>query len=362
MSAHTITLAKPLYTRSGQVISAPVVRFETYGTLDAERANAVLVCHSLTKAAHAVRDGSETPGWWDAAIGPGRMIDTDRYFVICASTLAAAGSSGPDSQDPAIGRHYALRFPVVEVRDMALAHRRLLDHLGISTLRLAIGGCFGGQQVLELGILMGASMRNAVIISTTPATSDHTIAIFSAMRRLIRCDPAWNGGEYYGGPLPAQGLGNAIAVATPLWMNRGSMQARFARALADPSAGYTHGLDGEFAVEAFVDRLVAGAVATIDPNGLMYLTKAVEYFDLAREYGDLPSALESFAARTLFVSYTGDWRYPPDEVATMDDVLTASGHDSKHVVLDSALGHGGFLYDVGGLCSAVEDFLAGDRQ
>ena len=357
MPVHTVTFPEPLKTRSGQVIAAPQVRFETYGTLNAGRTNAVLVCHSLTKASHAAGEGGQ-PGWWDAAIGPGRMIDTDLYFVVCAATLAAAGSSGPASRDPATGRAYGMRFPMIEVHDIAVAHRCLLDHLHISTLQLAIGGCFGGQQVLELAIIFPETVRNAIVISTTPATSAHTIAIFSTMRRLIRGDPAWNGGDYYSGLFPAQGIGNAIAAATPLWMNREAMQARFARALAGQRQEYAYHLDDEFAVEAFIDRLAAQAGTSIDPNGLMYLTKAVDYFDLAREYGDLASALAPVTARMLFVSYTQDWRYPPDEVAAMHDVLAKSGRRSRHLVMSSALGHGGFLYDVDGLQPAVEAFLA----
>lgn len=362
-----VEFAEPLRTAAGLTVENPTVRYETYGTLDAQASNAVLVCHSLTRDAHAARrspagddayagDRAEAPGWWDAAIGPGRMLDTDRFFVVCASTLAARGSSGPAAVQPGTGRRYGARFPVVEVRDMAEAHHRLLAHLGIRRLHLAIGGCFGGQQVLELAIRHPETVADAVVISTTPATSAHSIAIFAAMRRLIRTDPHWNGGDYYDGPFPSQGIGNAIAVGVPLWMSRESLQARFGRDRAEPAG--PPGLDAEFAVEHFIERLAARAPATIDPNSLIYLTRAVEYFDLAREYGSLRGALASVTARTLFVSYADDWRYPAHEADLMHRELASTGRGSRHVVLDSAYGHGAFLLDPSGLDTAVAEFLA----
>ena len=357
-----VVFDEPLRTVSGERIERLTVRYETYGELNADASNAVLACHSLTRDAHAARLSpgapGEAPGWWDAAIGPGRMLDTDRYFVICAATLAARGSSGPASAQPGAGRPYGLRFPVVEVRDMAEAHHRLLAHLGITRLRAAIGGCFGGQQVLELAIGHPEAVADAVVISTTPNTSAHSIAIFAAMRRLIRTDPQWNGGDYYGGPVPSQGIGNAIAVGVPLWMSREVLETRFGRDRAEPGTAPGHSLEPEFAVEHFIEKLAGRATSTIDPNSLMYLTRAVEYFDLAREYGGLERALAPITARTLFVSYAGDWRYPATEADVMHQLLRSSGRDSRHVVLDNGMGHGAFLFDTAGLEKVVTGFLA----
>src|SRR6266571_1030235 len=397
---HTIRITEPLALECGHVLPGHTVSFETYGTLTAARDNAILVCHSLTKGAHAAgrhAAGDPHPGWWDAAIGPGKPLDTDRYFVICADTLAAGRSTGPASPDPATGKPYGMRFPVVTVRDMVNAQHQLVARLGIERLRAVTGGCFGGQQASQWAIQHPDQVGNAVIITTTPATSAHSIAIFTVMRRLIRGDPAWNGGDYYGESFPAAGLGAAIAAAVPLWMSAEAMDARFgrrpaghapaARGPADPAAGgpadpaadgpadpaargpaaggpatrgpagrrYT--LDAEFEVESFIARLAAQAGHQLDPNSLMYLTRAVEYFDLEGEYGGLEQALAPVTARVLFLSYRRDWRYPAAETDRMHQALRAAGRDSRHVVLDSGLGHGAFLFDVAGLAATVADFL-----
>ena len=349
MNPRTMRICEPLALDCGRVLPGHTVSFETYGTLSAARDNAILVCHSLTKTAHA----AGPQGWWDAAIGPGRMLDTDRYFVICADTLAAGQSTGPASQAPDTGEPYGLRFPVVTVRDMVRAHHQLITRLGIERLYAVIGGCFGGQQAIEWAIQYPELTGRAVVITATPATSAHSIAIFTVMRRLIRGDPAWNEGNYYGQSFPLAGLGAAIAAAVPLWMSAEVMDARFGRRSSGPA--YT--LDEEFEVEAFIARLAAQAGHQLDPNGLMYLTRAVEYFDLERTYGDLKLALAPVCARTLFVSYQRDWRYPAAETDRMHQALLAAGRDSAHVVLDSPLGHGAFLFDVPSLAPAVSGFL-----
>ena len=358
---HTMRIAEPLALDCGQVLPGHTVSFETYGTLAPARDNAILVCHSLTKGAHAAgrhAAGEPHPGWWDAAIGPGKLLDTNRYFVICAETLAAGRSTGPASPDPATGRPYGLRFPVVTVRDMVNAQHQLVARLGIERLHAVIGGCFGGQQVIEWAIQHPGQVGNAVVITTTPATSAHSIAIFTVMRRLIRGDPAWNGGDYYGESFPAAGLGAAIAAAVPLWMSAEAMDARFGRRPAGHGpAGRRYTLDAEFEVEAFIARLAAQAGHQLDPNSLMYLTRAVEYFDLEREYGALGQALAPVSARVLFLSYRRDWRYPAAETDRMHQALLAAGGRSRHVVLDSDLGHGAFLFDVAGLAATVADFL-----
>jgi homoserine O-acetyltransferase len=372
---HRLHVTEPLSLECGRVLPGHTVSFETYGTLSAARDNAILVCHSLTKGAHAAgrhAPGDPRLGWWDAAIGPGQALDTDRYFVICAETLAAGRSTGPASPDPATGRPYGLRFPVVTVRDMVHAQQQLVTRLGIDRLHAVIGGCFGGQQAIEWAIQHPDQVGRAVVITTTPATSAHSIAIFTVMRRLIRGDPAWNGGDYYGESFPSAGLGAAIAAAVPLWMSVEALDARFARRPAPPAtaapastpatapitaAGRRYTLDAEFEVESFIARLAAQSGHQLDPNSLMYLTRAVEYFDLEAEYGSLQRALASVSARVLFLSYRKDWRYPAAETDRMHQALLACGGDSRHIVLDSSLGHGAFLFDAAGLAGIVADFL-----
>jgi homoserine O-acetyltransferase len=354
--AHQLRLDEPLLLDGGRTLPEYVVNFETYGTLSAARDNAILVCHSLTSRAHAAgrrAPDDPQPGWWDAAIGPGKMLDTQNYFVICADALGAGHSTGPASPDPETGRRYGISFPVITVRDMVRAQHRLVQRLGIERLHAVIGGCLGGQQALEWAIAYPGMVRNAVVITTTPATSAHTIAIFSVMRHLIRADPQWQGGDYYGRSFPVDGLNAAVAAAVPLWMSREAMETRFGRR----SSGYRYTLGPEFAVEAFIGQLVAQARHELDPNGLMYLMRAVEYFDLERQYGGLEAAFKAVTARTMFVSYRQDWRYPAAEAERMREAITAAGGDARHLVLDSAMGHGAFLYEVGGLAARVSGFL-----
>ncbi|MET7775721.1 homoserine O-acetyltransferase [Streptomyces mirabilis] len=350
----------PLELTSGRVLPGFGLSYETYGRLDQDGANAVLVCHSLTKGAHAAgrRTAKDArPGWWDAAIGPGRMLDTDRYFVICSDVLAGGESTGPASTDPATGRPYGAAFPVVTIEDMVNAQRRLMERLGVVQLHAVIGGCFGGQQALQWAISHPDAVRSAVVIGTGPDTSAHTIAIFSVLRHLIRSDPHFNDGDYYAGPRPVRGLASALVAAVPLWMSRDAMGQRFARrTVGGQSPRYT--LRAEFAVEAFLDNIANQPRPAIDPNALLYLMRAEEYFDLPGRYGSLGTALKPVTARTLFVSYRSDWRYPPEETDLMHQVLLRQGTSSRHAVLDSALGHGGFLYEVEALAHEVTPFLA----
>lgn len=352
-----MTVEEPLALRCGRTLPHYAVNYETYGTLSPSADNAILVCHSLTSNAHAGGPG----GWWEAAIGPGRMLDTDKYFIVSSDTLAAGRSTSPASPDPATGRPYALTFPVLTVADLVAAQRGLLRHLGIPRWHAVIGGCFGGQQALEWAIGYPDEVRNAVVITATAATSAHTVAIFSVMRHLIRADPAWNGGDYYGAAFPTEGLNSAVAAAVPLWMSREAMEARFGRRTASGTGpGYTLGAD--FAVEEFIERIATTARDELDPNGLMYLMRAEEYFDLEHDYGGLSRAFDRMAARGMFVSYRRDWRYPPDEIDLLYAALRRTGGDSRHVCLDSPLGHGAFIRDIDGLAPEVARFLAEDEK
>ncbi len=347
----SVTFDESLQLDSGRVIEKPVLAFETYGTLSPSRHNAILLCHPLTKGAHAGGGG----GWWEPAIGPGRMFDTSRYFVICVSAIGGSGgSSGASSINPATGERYAMRFPVVTVADMARAQKRLLDHLGIARLHAVAGGCLGGQQALELAIREPDLCAHAIIIATTPATSAHTIAIFDVMQRLIRNDPDWRGGDYYDGTFPARGMGHALAAAVPLWMTRALMEERFGRRHVRQLA---YDFAPLFEVEMHLERIASQQERRLDPNALLYLMRAMQYFDLEQEFGSLDAALSCVSARTLFVSYDSDWRYPSSEVQRLHDALTGAGGDSRHVVLSSSQGHGAFLVDVDNCAAAVEELF-----
>jgi magnesium-protoporphyrin IX monomethyl ester (oxidative) cyclase len=345
---------EPLPLANGGTLDEFTIAYETYGTLSPNRDNAILVCHALTSDAHAAgrhAPGDRKAGWWDDAIGPKKMLDTERYFVICTNVLGGSGgSSSPASLDPRTGRPYGMSFPLLTVSDMVDAQKRLVDRLGIPRLAAVVGGCFGGQQALEWAIRHPQAVERAVVMSATPSTSAHSIAIFSVMRRLIRQDPYWNGGQYYDGRFPQQGIANALVTAVPLWMSRETMEKRYGRR----RAADTQTFDPDFAIEQYLEDVAGRAGQEIDPNSLIYLTRAVEYFDLAAEYGSLEAALGPVEARVLLVSYSSDWRYPPHEMEEMQRVL---GARSRHLTVESPHGHGAFRYDVSTCAAAVSEFL-----
>ena len=351
------TFAEPLALDSGAVLPSFELAYEMYGEMSPERDNVILVCHSLTKDCHAADDGqSRVKGWWEQAIGPGRIFDTNRYCVLSVGGLGSRGCTGPESVDPLSGRRHGARFPVYTVRDMVRAQKRLLEELQIERLHAVVGGCLGGQQALEWAINWPGAVENAIVISTTPAASAHTVAVFNVMSRLIRDDPAWNHGDYYQGPFPIRGLRNALVAAVPLWMSSEVMDWRFGRRMHDREE-YSYSLDIDFEVEAFLDGVASRAGEVIDPNGLLYLMRASSYFDLAHTYGGLTEALRQVRARVLLISYESDWRYPPAQVEELQTAFRACGVRSTHSRLHSRFGHGAFLHDLSGCGPIITDFL-----
>ncbi len=343
-----ISLPDPLLLQCGARLAPLDIAYETYGRLDASRSNAVLICHGLTADQHAVStqtaEGGRA-GWWDKAIGPGRALDTNRYCIISTNAIGSfGGSSSPASIDVATGRQYGMRFPFVTIADMADAQARFADALGIDRFHAVIGGCMGGFQVLEWMLRHPRRLRRAVVISATPRTSTHNIALWEVMREAIRRDPNWQNGDYYYGPPPHSGVALLAMFGALLWMDRATLAERFGlRTVAGRPLSY--GFAPEFEIEAFLHRVGANAAGRLDANALIYLTRAIDYFDIGRGHPDLAHALAAVTAPTLFISYSGDWRYPSGEVEGMHCALLAAGGDSRHAVLDSAWGHGGFLQE-----------------
>jgi homoserine O-acetyltransferase len=307
----------PLPLSCGQQLPEFTLCYETYGQLNAERRNVVLVCHGLTANAHAAGKHALTdskPGWWETAIGPGRMLDTERYFVIASDVVGGGGgSTGPASIDPRTGKPYGMRFPVVTIADMVEAQRHLMNHLGIDRLHTVIGGCMGGCQVMEWARLDPGRVERAVSIGATAKTSAHTIALWNIMRRAITSDPAWNGGDYYNGEPPAKGLAFSSIIGLLIWMGRDFLEEKFGRRLA-ARQDYSYSFEDDFEVEACLSRVESSVQMRLDANSLLYLMRAIDYFDLARGYDTLPQALAAAQADFLLVSYHSDWRYPPREV------------------------------------------------
>ncbi|MBT4907147.1 MAG: homoserine O-acetyltransferase [Rhodospirillaceae bacterium] len=350
---------QPLTLDSGAVLPHIDVAYETYGELNAEADNAVLVLHGLTGTQHAMGTSPETgrPGWWDAAIGPGKAIDTDRYFVVSPNALGSyGGSTSAASPDPETNLPYGSRFPIVTIGDSVESHARLADKLGITRFHSIIGGCFGGFQAMEWMARHPDMVGSSVVISATPRTSAHNTALWSVLRAAIRSDPNWNGGNYYNRDAPDTGLGLAAMFGALFWMSREVFETKFGlRRIEGDEPQY--GFEPEYAVEEFLEGVSRNAAGRIDANALLYLTRAIDYFDMRRGHADLAAAFARYAAPTLLISYTGDWRYPAEDMEEIAVALRENSTGCRHDTLNSPAGHGGFLYDTERLSPLLAAFL-----
>lgn len=350
---------RPLCLDCGKKLPRVDVAYETYGTLNAARDNAVLVLHGLTGTQHAAGTNDDTgrPGWWDAAIGPGKAIDTDRYFVVSPNALGSyGGSTSAASIDPESNRAYGSRFPVVTIADSVESQVWLADELGIEKYHAIAGGCFGGFQALEWMARHPDRVGASIVISATPRTSAHNTALWSVLRAAIRSDANWNGGDYYDGNPPDAGLGLAAQFGALFWMSRNVFEEKFGlRRVAGDTPDY--GFEAEYEVEAFLEGVGRNAAGRIDANALIYLTRAIDYFDMSRGHASLADAFACYTAPTLLVSYSNDWRYPAEDMQEIAEALAASGSPCRHETLDSPAGHGGFLYDTERLSPILRNFL-----
>jgi homoserine O-acetyltransferase len=333
--------------------------FEAYGTLNSAGDNAVLVCHSLTHDQRAACVPERGPGWWEAAIGPGRAIDTDRWFVLVPNVLGGwGGGTSPRSTDPDTGRRFGFRFPMLTVADIVAADAALARLLGIRRFAAAVGGCFGGFRVLQWMVQAGEMLDRAVVISATPRTSAYSVALWRVLRDAIRLDPAFCEGDYPDDAPPAAGIALMARFGALFWISRDVLETRFGLTPAE-GASPGRGFDSEFAVEALLDRVGTGDTArAFDALCFLYLTRAVDYFDLGPDVDALSSAFDGYDGETLLVSYASDWRYPPAKVEEIHAALEARGKRSRHEVLESDFGHGAFLHDTEGVLRLVGDALA----
>lgn len=348
-----------LCLESGQRLRPLTLAYETYGELNARKDNAVLVCHGLSGTAHAAgrhRPEDRHPGWWDAAIGPGRPFDTDRFCVICCNVLGGAGgSSGPSSIDPSTGRPYALNFPVVTVADMVHAQARLLESLQIARLACVVGGCLGGFQALTWGRLYPERVGAVIALGATARTSAHSLAFFEVIRQAVRRDPHWAEGNYYDGPFPRAGLTLGSLIGMLFWMTPEAMEQRFGRRRRAGAPRYS--LEPEFEMQTFLQGIADTVERRFDPNSLLYVTRAMDLFDLQGEAPRLSQALRGYQAPTLLLSYRSDWRYPPQRIEDLAEALRELQVPVQHRVLDSDFGHGAYLFDVASFAPEVVAFL-----
>lgn len=362
---HTIGADHPFALEGGGVLHDVVVAYETWGELDAEASNAILLCHAWTGDSHAagsVAPGHSASGWWDGLVGPGRGIDTDRWFVVCANVLGGCqGSTGPASPHPDDGRPYGSRFPVITIRDMVRAQAKLADHLGVRTWQSVIGGSMGGMQVLEWSVMYPDRVRSIVPIATCAQSTAQQIAWGSIGRRAIRLDPRWRGGDYYDaapGDGPHEGLEVARMVAQVTFRSDNVLTDRFGRQFADPApAGGGFGMWQRFEVESYLDYHGDRLVRRFDANSYLVIGKAMDLHDLGRGRGGLDAALARVRVPSLSVGIWSDMLYPSYQQRHVADLLRRAGTESQYLEIDSPHGHDAFLINVDQLVTPISEFL-----
>ena len=337
--------------------------YETWGELDDTGENAVLIVHALTGDTHAAGEPDSAyrrGGWWSPMIGPGRAIDTGRNFVVCSNVIGGCyGSTGPASPDPESGRPYGMRFPVVTIRDMVRAQKRLLDHLGVRRLRLVIGGSIGGQQALEWAVEFPDFVEKAVPVAATNALGPQGLGMSELGRRAIMADPGWQGGDYYGmGCSPDAGLAIARMAGMMTYQSAPGQWERFGRRPASRPALYEE-FGGRFEIESYLHYQGSDLVNRFDANSYLYLSRAMDLYDVAAGYDSEEEAYARIEADVLFVGISSDWLFPPGEVRATAGRASEAGADAHYVEIDSLSGHDSFLKDWDELEAAVRPFLEG---
>ena len=348
----------PLPLESGQTLSSYRIAYETYGTLNKERNNAILICHALSGDAHAAgyHEGDSRPGWWDSSIGPGKGFDTSKFFVICSNVLGGCkGTTGPSSPDPDTGTPYGIRFPVVTIKDMVNAQMALVRRLGIDQLFAVAGGSMGGMQVLQWAISFPEKMKRAVVIASSAYSSPQQIAFNAVGRRAIISDPEWREGNYYGKSSPSNGLSLARMIGHITYLSDESMYSKFGRRLQDKQTiGYDFNTD--FQVESYLSHQGDSFVKRFDANSYLYVTKAIDYFDLNEE-DSLIRGLSKARSNTLVIAVSSDWLYPPYQSQEIVTALSANNVKVKYAEIKSNYGHDAFLVEPGQLNYHLRQFL-----
>jgi len=360
-SVVTFPADRPLPLDSSGLLAPLTVAYQTYGSLDAARANAVLVCHALTGDQHVanVHPVTGKPGWWTAMVGPGRPIDTDRFFVICANVVGGClGTTGPASLNPATGRAYGLDLPVITIRDMVRAQAMLVDHLGIETLFCVAGGSMGGMQVLQWAALFPERVFSAMPIATGARHSSQNIAFHEVGRQAVMADPDWRQGRYLDeGTRPEKGLSVARMAAHVTYLSDQALHAKFGRKLQDRAAP-TFSFDADFQIESYLRYQGRSFVERFDANSYLYMTRAMDYFDLAADYGGLLArAFGGTKTRFCVASFTSDWLFPTAESRAIVHALNAGGASVSFVEIETDKGHDAFLLDVPDLMTTSRGFI-----
>lgn len=361
-----VRLLGPVKLDSGAEFAPVDFAYETYGDLNADRSNAVLICHALTGDQYAASTHPVTgkEGWWTRMVGPGKPLDPARHCIISINVMGSCmGSSGPASLNPATGAAYGMDFPVITIADMVRAQAILLDHLGIETLAAVVGGSMGGMQVLSWTTLFPGRVRSAVVIASTARHSAQNIAFHEVGRQAIMADPRWNNGAYYGREVPAAGLAVARMAAHITYLSEAGLTEKFGRRLQDRHSK-SFGFDADFQVESYLRYQGLSFVDRFDANSYLYITRAMDYFDLAEAHdGSLAKAFAGTKARFCLISFDSDWLYPTSESRRIVHALHAAGAAASFVELSSPFGHDAFLLDTPEMNRIVDGFLrAGESR
>jgi homoserine O-acetyltransferase len=346
-----------LKLESGEKFGPVTLAYETYGTLNKEKTNAVLITHALSGDAHAagVHEGKDNFGWWDEFIGPGKAFDTDRYFVICSNILGGCkGSTGPSTVNPKTGNPYALDFPLITINDIVNAQKRLVEYLGIEKLLAVVGGSMGGQQALSWLVNYPHNLRSAVPIATTIKHSPQQIAFNEVGRQAIMADAHWKSGNYYEGPVPSKGLAVARMIGHITYMSDKSMAEKFGRTKKE--AGEPFKFTADFEVEGYLRYRGDNFVKRFDANSYLYITKAMDNFDVSVGR-PLQEVLQGASAKVLVISFKSDWLYPAYQSKEIVKACKLAGVETTYCEIDSTYGHDAFLLEVEEESHLIKHFL-----
>jgi len=354
-----ITFNEELQLESGRLLGPITLAYETYGQLNSTRSNAILVAHAWTGDAHAAgRNSAEDrkPGWWDDMIGPGKVIDTDRYFVICSNVIGSCkGSTGPTSINPKTGRPYNLTFPVLMVRDMVRAQRLLLSHLSIDSLITVIGGSMGAMQALEWAILYPEMVRSIIPIAGTGRTSPMAISLNAVAKQAIFNDPMWKKGNYRPEHPPADGLALARAIGHISFLSDESMHLKFGRRFSARDGMFD--FFGQFEIERYLEYNGTSFVDRFDANSFLYLARALDLYDVGWNFDSREDALRRVTCPSLWFAFTSDWLYPPYQTEEVVDLLKSLNKPAEYHLIHSDYGHDSFLVEPEKFTPLVVEFL-----
>ena len=360
VSPQDFTFNEGLKLQCGQLLAPITLRYETYGTLSPSADNAILIEHALSGDAHVAgyySESDEKPGWWDTMVGPGKTFDTNKYFIVCSNVIGGcSGSTGPGSMNPATGTRYGMDFPFVTIADMVHAQKKLMDHLGIRKWLCVAGGSMGGMQVLRWALLYPDCMESIIPIATTSRISAQSIAFNWVGREAIMSDPEWSGGHYT--DQPDRGLAIARMLAHITYLSEESMRRKFGRKLQS-ATDYSFDFDKDFSVESYLEHQGMRFVDRFDANAYLYITRAIDYFDVAdKSNGDLAKGLAPIQCKTLVVSFSSDWLFPPEQSREMVRGMLKNGLDVTYCNIKSSYGHDAFLLEDDTLGRLISNFLA----